>query len=241
MIKEIQRPGDFAPFKEFNLEGVAPWGRRFDEYQAFFALGDVAPGATILDAGGGPASFVVEAAARGFDVTAADPIYAFGGDDIRRRFEETAIAMRAGMRIASYRFNWSFYGSEERVHRRRRDALELFLADFAQQGMRRYVPASLPKLPFADSAFSLALSSHFLFLYGDELDGAFHIAAVRELLRIAKEVRIFPLINLDGRPSSHLPVVMRDLEKDGFEPELVPVPFEFQIGATRMLRIRQGS
>lgn len=237
MIEEFQRA---TPPREFDLGGVVPWGRRFDEYEAFFALKDVAPGAAILDAGGGPASFAVEAAARGLDVTAADPIYAFDGEAIGRRFEETAVAMRAGMRAASYRFNWSFYGSEERLHRRRRDALELFLADFARQGPRRYVPASLPELPFADGVFSLALSSHFLFLYGDDLDGAFHIAAVRELMRVAREARIFPLVNLDGRPSSHLPVVMRDLERDGFEPELVPVPFEFQIGATRMLRVRRG-
>lgn len=235
MIEEYQRP------REFNLDGIVPWGRRFDEYEAFFALRDVAPGSAILDAGGGPASFAAEASAHGFDVTAADPIYAFNGDDIRRRFEETAIAMRAGMRAASYRFNWSFYGSEERVHRRRREALELFLADFERLKQRRYVPASLPKLPFADGAFSLALSSHFLFLYGDELDGAFHLAAVRELMRVAREVRIFPLINLDGRPSSHLPVVIRDLERDGLEAELVPVAFEFQIGATQMLRVRRES
>src|SRR3546814_3755010 len=136
--------------------------------------------------------------------------------------------MRAGMRLASYRFRWNFYGSEERVHQRRRDALELFLADYGRYGARRYVPASLPELPFADNEFALALSSHFLFLYGDELDGALHMAAVRELLRVAREVRIFPLINLDGRPSSHLPVVIRDLERGGFEPELVSVPFEFQ-------------
>lgn len=234
MIKVFQRA------REFDLEGVAPWGRRLDEYRAFFALDDVAPGASILDAGGGPASFAAEASEAGYNVTAADPIYALDGETIRRRFEETAVAMRAGMRVASYRFNWNFYGSEERVHRRRREALDLFLTDFARRGERRYVPASLPDLPFADDAFALALSSHFLFLYGDELDGAFHIAAIRELLRVAEEVRIFPLLNLDGRPSSHLPVVIRDLEKDGFEPELVPVPFEFQIGATRMLRIRRA-
>lgn len=240
MIEHSHRSRDFAPVKEFDLGGVAPWGRRFDEYEAFLALKNIASGASILDAGGGPSSFAAEAAAQGFDVTASDPIYAISGDDIRRRFDEAAVAMRAGMRLASYRFRWNFYGSEERVHQRRRDALELFLADYGRYGARRYVPASLPELPFADNEFALALSSHFLFLYGDELDGALHMAAVRELLRVAREVRIFPLINLDGRPSSHLPVVIRDLERGGFEPELVSVPFEFQIGATQMLRVRKG-
>jgi hypothetical protein len=227
--------------REFDLGGVVPWGRRFEEYDAFFALGHLPRDTAILDVGGGPASFAAEASARGLNVTAADPIYRFEGEAIQRRFEQTATAMRHGMRLVAYRFNWKYYGSEEGVHRMRREALSLFLEDFAQQGARRYVPASLPDLPFGDGAFSLALSSHFLFLYGDELDAAFHIASVRELLRVAKEVRIFPLINLDGRPSSHLPVVMRALESEGVEPELVSVSFEFQIGATKMLRLRRGA
>jgi SAM-dependent methyltransferase len=225
--------------KEFNLDGVAPWGRRFDEYEAFFALGGVPPGTSILDAGSGPASFAVEAPAHGFDVTAADPLYQFDGTAIRRRFEDTVVAMRQGMRVAAYRFKWDFYGSEEAVHRRRREALELFLADF-DKNRRRYLPASLPKLPFGDGEFDLALSSHFLFLYGDDFDCAFHLAAIRELMRVASEARIFPLINLDGRPSSHLPIVVRELEDQGFAPELMPVPFEFQIGATKMLRVRRA-
>jgi SAM-dependent methyltransferase len=226
--------------KEFNLDGVVPWGRRFDEYEAFFGLADVPAGASILDAGGGPASFAAEAAARGLDVTAADPIYGVDGEAIRRRFEETAPAMREGMRRAAYRFKWNFYGSEGAVHRRRREALELFLADFERHRGSRYVEAALPDLPFVDNAYDLALSSHFLFLYGDELDCNFHVAAVRELARVAREVRIFPLINLDGRPSSHLPMVMAELGASGFFPELVTVPFEFQIGATQMLRVRRG-
>ncbi|MDR3499951.1 MAG: class I SAM-dependent methyltransferase [Parvibaculum sp.] len=225
--------------KEFNLDGVVPWGRRFDEYDAFFSLGDVPPGASVLDVAGGPASFAMEAAARGMKVTAADPIYRLDAEAIRRRFEETAEAMRRGMHLAAYRFNWSFYGTEAAVYRRRREALDLFLADFETMGGKRYVPASLPDLPFGEGAFDLALTSHFLFLYGDELGCDFHVAAIRELMRVAKEARIFPLANLDGRPSSHLPGVMRALKDLGLVPELVAVPFEFQRGATTMLRVRK--
>ena len=225
---------------EFNLGGIVPWGRRFDEYEAFFALDDVATGTSIVDVGGGPASFASEAMARGFRVTAVDPVYQAEPQTIRDQFEVTAKAMRAGMTAASYRFNWKFYGSEERVHLRRRAALDLFLDDFATHGRSRYVTGSLPHLPFADGSFDLALSSHLLFLYGDDLDAGFHVAAMRELLRVAREVRVFPLVNLDGRPSSHLPVVMRALAADGFTPELQHVDFEFQIGATKMLRVRRA-
>jgi len=226
--------------KEFDLDGVVPWGRRLDEYAAFFGLADVRAGARLLDIGGGPASFAAEASVNGYCVTAVDPIYAFDGAVIAAQFEGTAKAMRDGMRLAAYRFNWAFYGSEPLVHQRRRAALEMFLADFETCGRARYVPGSLPDMPFDDDTFDIALISHLLFLYGDELDGAFHLAAMREALRVAREVRVFPLINLDGRPSSHLPVVMRALEAEGFDAELVPVDFEFQIGATKMLRVRQA-
>lgn len=226
--------------KEFDLGGVVPWGRRLWEYRAFFGLDELPPSSPILDAGGGPASFAAEAAREGLTVVAADPIYTLDADAIGRRFEETAVAMRVGMRRAAYRFNWKQYGSEAAVQELRREALDLFLGDFeAGKVEGRYVPASLPDLPFGDASFRLALVSHFLFLYGDDLNFEFHLASARELLRVAEEVRIFPLLNLDGLPSSHLPGVMSEMKREGAEVELVRVPFEFQKGATRMLRLRR--
>lgn len=237
MIKKAER----VQIPEFVLDGVAPWGRRFDEYRAFFALDDLPSYGPVLDAGGGPSSFAAEAASAGVRVVAADPIYAFPGAAIAARFEETAVAMREGMRRAAYRFDWRHYGSEEAVHRLRREALALFLADFeAGKATGRYVPAALPELPFADDAFELALSSHLLFLYGDTFDFDFHVASMRELLRVAGEVRVFPLFNLDGRPSSHLPGVMRALSRDGACCALREVPFEFQKGARQMLVVWLG-
>lgn len=237
MVREVER----ISLPEFDLDGVVPWGRRFGEYQAFFALDDMTAAGPVLDAGGGPSSFAAEAASAGVRVVAADPIYSIQGEAIAARFEETAVAMREGMRRAAYRFSWRYYGSEEAVHRLRREALALFLADFeAGKAAGRYVPAALPDLPFADGAFRLALSSHLLFLYGDTLDFDFHVAAMKELLRVADEVRVFPLFNLDGRPSSHLPGVMQALRRDGARCALREVPFEFQKGARRMLVVSRG-
>ena len=233
MIKEAETR------KEFDLRGIVPWGRRYDEYADFFAFDELPPTGSILDVGGGPASFAAEAAERGMEVVACDPIYAATGDAIQRRFEETRGDMMAGLRIAQYRFNWKRYGSPDRIESLRRKALDIFLADFETRRRERYIPASLPELPFGTDAFQTALCSHLLFLYGDDLDAAFHVAAARELARVAHEVRIFPLLNLDGRPSSHLPIVMDELQEAGLFPQLVAVPFEFQRGATHMLRIRK--
>jgi hypothetical protein len=100
-----------------------------------------------------------------------------------------------------------------------------------------YVEAVLPDLPFPDQSFDLALCSHFLFLYSEQLGPAFHRAAALELSRVARDVRVFPLLALGGRPSPHLDTVMQCLGEAGASVAVDPVPYEFQRGANQMLRV----
>jgi hypothetical protein len=82
-------------------------------------------------------------------------------------------------------------------------AMQQFLEDFPQgiqQG--RYIISELPVLPFDTEQFDLALCSHFLFTYSDLLSQDFHLASIRELCRVAQEVRIFPLLNNFSREVS---------------------------------------
>lgn len=79
--------------------------------------------------------------------------------------------------------------------------------------------ARLPRLPFRTGAFELALVSHLLFLYAEALDAAFHADALREALRVAREVRVLPLLDLDGGPSRHVEPVRAALGSDGVESE----------------------
>jgi hypothetical protein len=101
------------------------------------------------------------------------------------------------------------------------------------------VAEALPSLPFPDNAFDLALSSHFLFLYSEQLSADFHLAAVREMLRVAVEARFYPLLALDGSPSPHVQLVAAELRGDSCQVDFVPIDFEFQKGANQMLRIRR--
>src|SRR5262245_29253731 len=184
--------------KEFDTQGIRPRGRRLSEYRAFFALDDLHFMAPILDIGAGPSSFNAEAATLGTRVVSVDPIYDLDEPEFRTQFAETAAAMRAGLERAAYRFTWDFYGSERELYKMRFEALDLFLADLPRgKAEGRYVTAALPDLPFARDTFRLALSSHFLFLYSDELDLQFHLTGMEELLRVAQEVRVFPLLNMD--------------------------------------------
>jgi SAM-dependent methyltransferase len=223
---------------DFDFGGAVPaWGRNASEYEAFFGLADVAPSVRILDCGAGPASFAAEWASRGRFVVASDPIYRLSAKNIAADFERTAGQMLQGMQKARHRFRWDLYGSAENVIQMRRDALANFAVDFtASAPLGRYVAARLPELPFQNDCFDLVLCSHLLFLYSDELDAATHIACIREMLRVGREVRIFPLFEMAGRISPHVKTI-NDALQSMARVEFVRVPFEFRPGDSRMLRL----
>lgn len=124
----------------------------------------------------------------------------------------------------------------------RRNALNGFLADFdegLEQG--RYRVGELPSLEFGDAEFDLALCSHFLFLYSDQFSEEFHMQSVLELLRVAREVRIFPLLNLAQELSPHLDTVQHAALSRGCECTIESVDYGMQVGGREMLRIKRES
>ncbi len=195
----------------------------------------------VLDCGGGPASFATECHDDDIRVVAIDPLYQFLPAQIRDRFESSVDSIMAQVHADPNAWTWTFHRDPDELLANRRTALERFLADFAAgiaQG--RYITASLPRLPFDDDCFGLALCSHLLFLYSQHLDEAFHVAATLELCRVAKEVRIFPLVTLDGERSPHLDSVRSALERAGFQSRVVGVEYELQRGGNQMLQIRRA-
>ncbi len=224
--------------KEFDFPGIVPWGRTLKEYRGFFALNDLKLLSPILDVAAGPSSFTAEALYQGARAVAVDPLYALNDREITDRFEEARPQMMRGLRLAFTRFTWSHYSSPKEVEELRQRALTLFLEDYAaRQDEANYVPGSLPNLPFSAESFRLALSSHLLFLYDHVLTLPFHISAILEMARVAHEVRIFPLMNMDGKPSEFLREVRKAVEAKGLFTSLDEVPFEFQKGANHMLRV----
>lgn len=225
----------------FTLETVVPWGRSFDEYRRMFALTDADLQARILGCADGPASFNAALTAAGGKVTSCDPLYQFSADEIRRRIEDTAAEIIEQTKRNMDEFVWSDRLPDvEALARRRRAAMERFLGDY-ETGRKegRYVAAELPALGFAADSFNIALCSHFLFLYGEQLSFPFHLDSMRNLLHVAKEVRVFPLLELGARPSRHVEPVMTALHGDGYQVEIEVVDYEFQRGANQMMRIQR--
>jgi len=71
------------------------------------------------------------------------------------------------------------------------------------------------------------------------LDEQFHKEAIVEMLRIASEVRIFPLVTLSGEVSPHLEPIMDYFNSRGYECKVVKTNYEFQKGGHEMLEIRR--
>lgn len=223
-----------------KLDSVVPWGRSFDEYCRMFALRSVDLAGRILGCADGPAAFNAELTARGGRIVSVDPLYQFSAAEIRSRIGDARERVIANTMRNLDAYKWERIPSIEALSELRRGAMTRFLEDYESgREAGRYLPVGLPTLPFREGAFDLVLCSHFLFLYSPTIPLDLHLAAMREMLRVGREVRVFPLLDFDGNPSPHLTPVIDDLRGAGFLVEQTPVPYEFQRGADRMLVVRR--
>jgi len=227
----------------FTLDHVVPWGRSFDEYRRMFALADADLNVRILGCGDGPASFNAEGTRRGVRITSCDPIYRFEKSRIEERIAATYDQIIDQTRRNAHEFVWGDgIRTIEELGQARTAAMRTFLDDYdVGKGEGRYVDAELPQLPFADAAFDIALCSHLVFLYSSQLGEAFHRAAVREMSRVAADVRIFPLLALGGHRSAFVDVCVADMRDVGHHVTIETVPYEFQRGGNEMMRIRAAA
>ena len=92
-------------------------------------------------------------------------------------------------------------------------------------------------LPFDNFTFDFALSAQYLFTKMDEQDVDFHLNILRELARVAKEVRVFPLIDSHGEPSPLLGPVLLGLNQEGYGVEVRNVDYQLHPKANAMLRV----
>lgn len=222
----------------FQLDRVVPWGRSYDEYVRMFAITDADLRGNILGCGDGPAAFNAEATVRGAHILSVDPIYRLRADVIRQRIAETYEQVLQQTRENQHQFVWDAIPDIATLGRVRMESMTTFLTDFeTPTASHRYVDAELPHLPFADKTFDLALCSHLLFLYSRQLDLEFHQASLRELCRVANEVRVFPLLALDGSTSWHLQSCCDALVAQCCSVTIERVAYEFQRGGHSMLRI----
>jgi hypothetical protein len=221
-----------------KLPGIIPWGRTFEEYCLLLGLTGQDLAGRTLGCADGPASFNAEATQMGYTVTSCDPVYARSAAEIKRGVDDSLAEVTAQIREKKNEFVWTHFRDPDDLLDRRRLALKRFLADFeAGKAAGRYVTASLPNLPFKNDEFDLAVVCQFLFLYSDKFP--YYREAIDELLRVAKEVRIFPIMTLEGGKSPHFDGIYVRLKASGFQCELRRIDYEFQRGANEVFIVKR--
>jgi hypothetical protein len=224
-----------------KLNDVVPFGRSLDEYIKMFALEESDLNKKILGVADGPASFNAELTEKGGSVTSIDPIYIFQAQEIENKFYDVLDKIIDQVKATPDDWVWSFHGSPEELKENRIRATNKFVNDFkANRRSGRYVAGELPLLAFNDNSFDLALCSHFLFLYSEHLSLDFHLASIREMLRVAPEIRIFPLLTLMIEESPYIIPVKHELTKLGYSVEICQVEYELQRRGNKMMVIRKN-
>lgn len=222
----------------YAIDKIVPWGRSFDEYIRMFALNNTDLKRRIIACADGPAGFNAQLTRLHGHVVSVDPLYRYEAHEIQKRINDSYDMVIQQVEQNKGNFVWNHIRSVTQLAVVRMQAMRTFLDDFPQGKQQgRYIDAQLPSVPFPSRSFDLALCSHFLFLYSAHLSLQFHIDSIIELCRIAQEVRIFPLIALDGTRSAHLGQVIRSCAEYGYQTTIERVDYEFQKHADEMLRI----
>lgn len=219
----------------FRLSGVVPWGRNMEEYRLMFRLSENDLSKKLAGFGDGPACFNREVTERGGSVTSFDVIYQFSKEDIEKRIDEVRVEVMEQMRQNKENYVWTHFKSLDELESTRMNAMRRFLEDY-ERGRRegRYIFHELPnRLPYEDGHFDLGLSSHFLLMY-TALGYDFHIAAITEMLRVCKEIRIFPIVDLDANQTELIGKVIQYF-RGNFRVDIIKTAYEFQKGENKML------
>ena len=222
-----------------ELKNIVPWGRSFEEYREIFSLTDNDLNKSILGCSDGPASFNAELTLRGGKVISVDPTYKFTAEELQNRIAEVYKEVMPQTENNKEMYIWKSIPSVKALGKIRMAAMNKFIVDFeVGKSEGRYIEESLPKLSFKSKQFDLALCSHYLFLYSEHVSLNQHIQSIKELCRVATEVRIYPLISLNGIVSPHLNEVILALQQIDLKCTKENVKYEFQKGATQMLVVK---
>jgi len=223
----------------FELENTVPWGRTLSEYKNIFNLSETDLDKKIISFGDGPASFNSEMTEVGKSIISIDPIYQFSKNDIKNHIDKTRLLVMKQMRENQDKFVWTSIPNVDELEKLRMSAMKKFINDY-EEGIHqnRYLAHELPnQLDFEENSFELGLSSHFLILYS-KLGLDFHIKSISEMLRLCKEVRIFPLLNLNAEKSEVLDDIIEYFNNE-YEIVIETVDYEFQKGGNEMMRIEK--
>lgn len=212
-------------------------GHSLIDYQHMFDLSEADLNKNIITCASGFDTFNLEMTAQGKSVISCARNYNLNEKDMRALVEKNIARMKNHFDEHQEQYLLDTSATWTDIKNKLLQASERFLEDYSKgQIEKRYRAEVLSNLHFPDSSFDLALCSHYLFAQSG-LSLEQHVSYIKEMCRVAKETRIFPLSNAYGEISDLLGPVMLQLQMEHYGVELKQVSYEFQRGSNAMLRI----
>lgn len=220
-----------------NHEVIPGWVHGLEEYKQMFDLKPVDFEKRILDFPGSISSFNADVHEKAPNVVSGDAIYRLDTDEMRD-YAATVLDADADYlkKHADKLLRRGAAALDEIFAMWERNKLH-FIQDYAA-GKRegRYEAVLMPELPYKDHQFQLALCSDYVFNRHIQNDCR-PDQVVKELCRVAEELRIFPLLTEAGDVSEWLGPIMLELQKNNYGLEVRQVSFENLKGGNAMLRV----
>jgi len=214
------------------------WGHHVSEYKEMFDLADASLQANLLEYGCGASAVNTELHQEGCTVVSVDPLFALSKPELVQKVTDGFDERVEQVLADQDQFNVENYGGIDAFLASRRAGMEAFFSDYnAGVSEGRYQVLVDGPLPFENFMFDLALSSHYLFANSGNDAVAYHVKTICELARVAKEVRIFPLIERTGTPSELLGPVLLGLQQANFGAEVREVSCALYPEGNAMLRV----
>ena len=214
------------------------WGHPLSEYLEMFDLNQQELTGKILEFGCGPSAVNAQLEGIAAERVSCDPLFNLDIDTLKTKVALVFADMAKRVRAAQDKFDFELYGDLDGLLQKRQEGIDQFFADYkAGLQEKRYIGVNNIHLPYPDCYFDFALSSHYLFADLEDQDINFHVEMIKELARVAKEVRIFPLIDRYGNPSPFLGPVLLALQQGHYGTELRSVPYHLQTNGNAMLRV----
>lgn len=220
-----------------GIKGVTALGFGLNEYKQMFGLTEDELAMNILDCRAGASCFAADMTRQNKRVHACDPLYQLPITDIQNIVLEAGSTIKNALNHDSNQFCVLPEKAKDFIKVIDQGTQRFF--DDLTPGLqeKRYTTDSLPTLSFKNEQFELALVCHYLFTFSDQLSVDYHVKAIEELVRVANEVRIFPLVTTAGQLSPFVGEVVARLQLDSFGVEIRGVDYMLQNQGNAMLRV----
>lgn len=226
---------------DLSINEICGLGYSVDDYKKMFDLSDDDLNRNILDYRSGANVFCQEIynqnKSEASIIKACDPIYQMNITDLKKLAKASIDKLNQEYKANKSKFTLNTADFEKFIEQRINN-INIFFSEFeVNKNNNLYTLDSLPSLSFEDEKFDLALVNYYFFSYSEILGLDYIVAGLKELIRVANEVRIFPLVNHSGEYSDAVPMVLGKLQENDLGAEIKEVEFGLWQSENAMMKV----